>query len=225
MRMLTSLCRLARAGLLIASFASAYVTTASAEGERSNSCGYVYPVEGYQADIGDIHISLPVNDRLLVNGQVVAEHTVFDDQSAPQPWGDSANRAYVAVTPSDILIRTDWTDCVDYSWSRIYVLDRTGALRATRSLEGSGHPNAFWVEAGDLIYSSEWFCRKDSGATVDRTFVYILRRGSGTFEKQDRAWAEVCGKSPHRESLPLYFAQMEPILQPPTPDPSPQSTD
>jgi hypothetical protein len=181
--------------------------------DRSDACGYVYPVAAYRADIAGLQIALPANDRLIVNGQLVAEHTRYDEGSTPTPWHDSANSAQVAQAGSYVLIRTDWTDCVDYSWSRIYVLDRSGALVATNALWSLNDEfSSFSTDPSGLMFSSSWFCGERSGAPPGRAFVYVLRPGAGAFQREDRPWDEVCSAEARRRIGSVYFADMQPVL-------------
>lgn len=180
--------------------------------DRSDACGYVYPVEGYQADVGGLNIALPANDRLVVNGRVLAEHTLFDKETAPRPWGDSANVVDVALTQDYVLVRTMWTDCVDYTWSRIYVLERSGTLRTTSALWSMNDESSFRLDAAGLMFSSDWLCGEQSGAPLGRAFVYVLRRQAAAFEREERAWDEVCSAPARRGNIPIYFSRMRPIL-------------
>ncbi|MBY0569162.1 MAG: hypothetical protein K2P70_17770 [Hyphomonadaceae bacterium] len=202
---------LARASLLF--FALVAIPGHAFAQDRSDACGYVYPIAGYRADIAGLQIVLPENDRLIVNGQLVAEHTRYDEGPTPTPWQDSANSAQVAQAGNYVLIRTEWTDCVDYSWSRIYVLDRSGALVATNALWSLNDEfSSFSTDPSGLMFSSSWFCGERSGAPLGRAFVYILRRGAGAFQREDRAWDDVCSPEARHRIGSLYFADMQPIL-------------
>ncbi len=180
--------------------------------DRIDVCGYVYPVEGYSADIGKLHIELPANDRLIVNGRVLAQHTRYDEDSTPRPWHDSANTAEIAVTQDYVLVRTMWTDCVDYSWSRIYVLNQSGSLVATNALWSMHDKSWFMVDTAELTFASDWFCGKDGGAPAGRTYVYVLRKGSKTFRKEERDWKETCSDTASLRANRVFFTPMQPIL-------------
>lgn len=178
--------------------------------DRSDVCGYVYPVDGYSAKVGELHIELPVNDRLVVNGSVLAEHTRYDEGSTPRPWHDSANTAEIAVTPDYVLVRTLWTDCVDYSWSRIYVLDNSGSLIATSALWSMHDRSWFIVNATGVTFASDWFCSKRGGAPAGRAYVYVLRKNSKTFRREERGWDETCSDTASLRVNEIYFARMQP---------------
>jgi hypothetical protein len=180
--------------------------------DRSELCGYVYPVAGYLAEVGGLRISLPANDRLVVKGRVLAEHARFDEGSEARPWQDSANTAQVALAQDYVLVQTMWTDCVDYSWSRIYVLDRAGALVTTSALWSLHDESSFRIDPAGLMFSSSWFCSDQSGAPRGRAFVYVLRKGATAFAREERAWDDVCSAEARRSNLPLHFANMQPVL-------------
>jgi hypothetical protein len=180
--------------------------------DRSDACGYVYPVDGYSAKVGELLIELPVNDRLVVNGVVRAEHARYDEGSTPRPWHDSANTAEIAATSDYVLVRTLWTDCVDYSWSRIYVLDQSGSLIATSALWSMHDEFWFKMDATGLTFASDWFCGKDGGAPAGRAYVYVLRKGSTTFRKEERGWKETCSDTASLRANRVFFTPMQPIL-------------
>lgn len=180
--------------------------------DRVDVCGYVYPVEGYSADIGKLHIELPANDRLIVNGRVLAQHTRYDEGSTPRPWQDSANTAEIAVAQDYVLVRTEWTDCVDYGWSRIYVLDQSGSLIVTNALWSMHDESWFKMDATGLTFASDWFCGKDGGAPAGRAYVYVLRKGSTSFRKEERDWKETCGDTASLRANRVFFTPMQPIL-------------
>lgn len=189
---------------------------ARAQDDRSDACGYVYAVDGYQAEIGDLRISLPANDRLVVNGRVVAEHTRFDASGAPTPWEDSANGARIGFAGENILILTTWSDCVDYAWQRIYVLTRTGELRTTSAL-WSVHDRYYFVQdtRGGLTFLSDWFCDPRSGAPAGQAYVQVLRANAREFVREVRPRADVCDGSEARAQMPVYFSDMQPVIPPP----------
>lgn len=202
-----------RARVLVLFAALLAAQTQALADDRADACGYVYPVEGYQADVAGLHITMPANDRLVVNGRVLAEHTRFDEKAAPRPWSDSANVAEVALTQDDVLVRTMWTDCVDYSWSRIYVLDRSGKLRTTSALWSMNDEfSLFSVDAAGLNFSSSWLCGDRNGAPPGRAVVYVLHRGATAFEREERPWDDVCSASARRSNIAIYFSPMRPIL-------------
>lgn len=180
--------------------------------DRLDVCGYVYPIESYSADIGGLHIELPANDRLIVNGRVLAEHTRYDEGAMPRPWHDSANTAEIALTRDYILVRTMWTDCIDYSWSRIYVLDQSGSLIVTSALWSMHDESWFRMDATGLTFASNWFCSNHGGAPAGRTFVYVLRKGSTTFRREERGWEEVCSDAAELRVNRIFFSRMQPIL-------------
>lgn len=184
-----------------------------AQDDRQDACGFTYPVQAYRAEFAGLRIELTANDRLEINGRVVAEHGREEGQ-APRAWGDSANSARIAMTGDYILIQTLWTDCVDYASGRIYVIDRDGALRASSELWSMHDAWAGFSDTGaGLMYSSEWLCGQYSGAPAGRAHVYVLRDGARAFVREERAVTEVCRAPPHRV-LPegkIYFAQMQPI--------------
>jgi hypothetical protein len=180
--------------------------------DRVDVCGYVYPIEGYSADIGKLQIELPANDRLIVNGRVLAQHTRYDEGSTPRPWYDSANTAEIAVRRDYVLVRTLWTDCIDYSWSRIYVLDQSGSLIATSALWSMHDKSWFTIDATGLTFASDWFCSKQGGAPSGRAYVYALRKGSTTFRREERGWAETCSDTAELRVNRVFFARMQPIL-------------
>lgn len=182
-----------------------------AQDDRQDACGYVYPVQSYRADFGGLRLELTANDRLLVNGRVIAEQGI-EEGRAPRPWGDSANSARVALTREYVLIQTFWTDCVDYASGRIYVLSRDGALIATSELWTMHDAWAGFSDArGELIYSSEWLCGEHSGAPAGRAYVYALR--GGAFVREERGWRETCEAAPHQVQprQKIYFALMQPV--------------
>jgi hypothetical protein len=204
-----------RAGVLIS--ACAWLGLAGAargQDERQALCGFVFPVASYQADIDGVRIALTANDRLEVNGRIVAEHGIYDEGRPPQPWGDSANQARIAVTNEYLLIQTMWTDCVDYASARIFVLSRRGELVATSALWSLHDAWSGFAETSEgLTFSSEWLCGEYSGAPAGRAYVYVLRHGSREFAREERAWNSTCAVEPNR-SLPrgrIHFSLMQPV--------------
>jgi hypothetical protein len=137
---------------------------------REEVCGWVFPVESYHADIAGLSIALTANDRLLINGRVVAENPPLHVGNMPLPWHDSANTARVARAGDRILVRTTRTDCIDGAASRIYVLNRQGALEASNRLWSEHWRDGFFRERDSIIYWSEWFCQANPSIRPMCTF-------------------------------------------------------
>lgn len=181
--------------------------------DRSDVCGYVYPVDGYRAVIDGVRIELPKNDRLIVNGRKIAEHHRYDEGSRARPWNDSGNYAEAARTPDDIVILTHWTDCIDYAWARVYVL-APGALRTTSALWSIHDRSWFAQSAAGLTFGSDGLCGKEAKAPAGRAFVYFLGRDATSFEKQERGWEEACAEGVRHNPNNLSFNRLEPVLPP-----------
>lgn len=193
---------------------------AAAQDEREELCGWVFPVESYRADIAGLEIALNANDRLVVNGRVVAEHHPWREGDAPAPWRDSANTAKISRLADYILVLTETTDCIDYASSRIYVLDRRGQLIASSAL-WSEHDEwmRFNIDPEGLTYSSAWYCGERSGAATARAVVFVLR--GSAFVREERPWRDVCEPENERRVNAAFFSLMQPIA----PEPRLQATE
>jgi hypothetical protein len=189
-------------------------SAAWAQNERQDLCGYVFPVDSYRAEIDGMRIELTANDRLVINGSVVAEFGIDHESRPSRPWGDSANGARIARTRDYILVETLRTDCVDYDSARIFVIDRNGSLRATSLLWSLNDAWAgFSADDAGLVFSSARLCGQHSGAPAGRAYVHVLRDGEREFRREERVWDETCHAPPDR-ALPfgaIYFAPMQPI--------------
>ncbi|MCW5724776.1 MAG: hypothetical protein KIS81_07440 [Maricaulaceae bacterium] len=217
---LYALAALMMAGVPIAATGAAAAQEGSLQQEIFlEECGYTYPVDGYRADIGGLDISLPANDRLVVNGEVLAERAPFGRDTPPEPWVHSANTARVGFAGQYLIVRTLWTDCVDYASSHIYMLDRsTGALWASGALPAVHHRYSLRLERDSLVFANEWYCSPDGGAPAGSAFVYVLRNGAGAFEREERSWMAACGDAIWVQGQ-IYFAPMQPVVPQRAPEP------
>jgi hypothetical protein len=162
---------------------------AQAPTEEDEYCGWSYPVDTYLASINGLDIRLTANDRLVVNGKVIAERD-------PQPWRNSVNTAQLAVAGDEVLILTNNTDCIDGSKSALYIVRKDGTLRVSTPLWSEHHRYGLVREGGGLIYWSDWFCDPSNKERKPRmAYVYSLAKDATEFVKEDRRADSLCSES------------------------------
>lgn len=188
---------------------------AQAVSDREDACGWTFEVDSYRSDIAGLDIDLSANDRLSVNGRLLAEHNPIREGQPPLRWADSANRASVGRTSRYILVRTQRTDCVDYALSRIYVLSHSGDLMAESDLWSEHDEWARFNQDRDgLTFSSAFYCGQHSRAPAGRAYVFVLRDGAHEFLREERPWASVCEPTSERRVNAVYFSPMQPMSLP-----------
>lgn len=157
--------------------------------EEDEYCGWSYPVDAYLAKVNGLDIRLTANDRVVVNGKVIAERT-------PTPWRNSVNTAKLAVRGDEVLILTNNTDCIDGSDSALYVVRKDGTLLVSTELWSEHYQDGFVYEKDDLIYWSDWFCDPaNKERKLRMAYVYKLAKGATTFVKEDRPADSLCSAS------------------------------
>jgi hypothetical protein len=185
------------------------VAVAQEEPYRIEDCGYTFPVESYAANVSGLDIALPANDRLVVNGRVLAEHNPLRDRP-PQGWRDSSNTAEIAIGRHEVVVRTSRTDCIDYQWTRIYVISELGDLRAAFAYPQSWERAVLSYRAENIVYVSNFDCEFTQGAPQGQVWTHVLSAGASEFVRESRPRAEVCdGNDAKASGLLLFFMPMQ----------------
>lgn len=192
--------------------ATTVAASAQEESLRLEDCGYTFPVASYVADLPGLDIALTANDRLVVNGRVLAEHNPWRGNEPPRSWYDSSNTAEIAVGRHEFVVRTSSTDCIDYQSTRIYVLSERGQLRATFKYPQMWERVLLSYQTNDIVYATNYYCEFSEGAPQDQAWIHLLRAGATEFVREARPRAEVCaGNDAQAAGRPLVFMPMRPV--------------
>lgn len=205
-----------RSLLLVVSALVVGTAPASAQEEewfRIEYCGYTFPVASYSAQISGLDIELTANDRLVVNGRVLAEHNPWRRDEPPRLWRDSADTAEIAVGRNEYVVRTAATDCIDHQSTRIYVVSERGLLRATFTYPHAFERVVLSYRANDIVYATNYYCEFADGAPQGQVWIHVLRSEADEFVRESRPRAEVCvGNDAQAAGFPLHFMPMRPAL-------------
>jgi hypothetical protein len=201
-----------RSLLLAMSVLAVTAGSASAQDDRLENCGFTFPVGSYVANVSGLNIELTANDRLVINGRVLAEHNPWRRNEAPLSWFDSANTAEIAVGRREFLVRTSRNDCIDYQSTRVYVLNEGGELRATFVYPHMWERVLLSNSANDILYTTDYYCEFAEGAPAGQVWVHVLRAGATEFVRESRERAEVCaGNEAKAVGSVLVFMPMQPF--------------
>jgi hypothetical protein len=202
--------------IVVATVLAAAPAFAQAVSDREDACGWTFEVDSYRSDIAGLDVVLSANDRLSVNGRLLGEHNPIREEQPPLRWADSANSASVGRTNRYILVRTQRTDCIDRTASRIYVIGYAGDLLAESDLWSEHDEWArFNQDREGLTFSSAFYCSQHSQAPAGRAYVFVLRDGAHEFIREERPWASVCEPTSERRVNAVYFSPMQPVSPPP----------
>ncbi len=203
-----------RSLLLAMGMLAGNATAASAQEEtfRLENCGYVFSVESYVASVSGLDIALTANDRLIVGDRVLAESNTWRRNEPPRPWHDSANTAEIAVGRDEVVVRTSSTDCIDYQWTRLYVVNQRGELRGTFTYPHVWERVVLSYRAADIVYATNYYCEFAEGAPQGQAWTHVLRAGAREFMRESRPRAEVCvGNQARASGELLVFMPMQPV--------------
>lgn len=193
-------------------FGGAACASAQDAPENLEDCGYTFAVESYVARVWGLDIELTANDRLLIDGRVVAEHNPWRANRAPQPWGYSSNTADIAIGTREVIVQTASTDCIDYQSTRIYVVGDDGELRASFAYPYSWDRVVLSYRGADIVYVSDYNCVNLAGAPDGQAWTHVLRAGAREFVREARPKAEVCdGAEAKASGMLLFFMRMQPL--------------
>jgi len=174
----------------LAQFILIIVISSEALAEGHEFCGELTEVSSYEFTVGDVTLSFPLILEIRADDRVVYTDGSMYAQGRSIGWVFPQNGLRIALLDEHILIEVYEQDCVDLLFRKLVVLSKSGEFILSQPIWTSHWKDAFYLEGDNLVYWSEWFCRRvnrESG----KSYVYVWR-GYEEFQKDERPYESVC---------------------------------
>lgn len=173
---------------------SATANGQSAEGAMTDlggddgACGAARSISALEFQHSGHLYSLPASIRIDLDGE-----TIFESNTTT-PWQPPYNGAAYSTFDKYLLLEVFEQDCVDLFSSRLFVIDADKVL-LEQAIWTSHWQNGFFIESGELVYWSEWFCHPNNAEREgSSSYVYVFSEADVGFYRRDLKDSAYCAK-------------------------------